>query len=55
VFEAEGEPDRCPNCKAEAGLERVIGVPVSMQLFGWLLVAVIVVSVAGGVISRIAG
>lgn len=55
VFEVEGEPERCPSCKAEAGLERVVGVPGPMRLFGFLLATVIAVSVAGGVISRIAG
>lgn len=48
VFSAEGdEPGACPNCKAEAGLEPVKGIPVAMKLFGTLLSAVLVATVAG--------
>lgn len=52
---ADSEPTACPNCGAEAGLERVHGVPPSMRMFGFLLAGVIAAAVTGGVLSRIAG
>jgi hypothetical protein len=45
----------CPNCKAEAGLEPVHGVPPPMRMFGLLLATVIVVALAGGLLTRLAG
>lgn len=55
AFEAPDDPAACPNCRAEAGIEAVHGVPVPMRLFGLLLGAVILVSAGGGVLSRLAG
>lgn len=52
--EAEGEI-ACPQCKAEAGLEPVHGVPVAMKLFGMVLAAVVVFAVGGGLVSRLWG
>jgi hypothetical protein len=46
----EGEhthPERCPNCKAEAGLEPVKPTPRPMALFGLMLGGSIVLAVAG--------
>jgi hypothetical protein len=45
----------CPRCKAEAGLERVMGVPLPMRLFGALLGTVLVAALAGGIMSRLVG
>lgn len=45
----------CPKCKAEAGLEPVKTIPPAMRAFGMLLGSVILVAVAGDVVTRIAG
>jgi hypothetical protein len=55
TISAEVEPQRCPNCNAEAGIEPEHGVPGAMKAFGLLLGIVTLVSVAGGVLSRLAG
>jgi DNA-directed RNA polymerase subunit RPC12/RpoP len=54
-FSADEDPEVCPKCGAEAGLERQKGVPVAMKLFGLLIVGVLVAAMSGGVVSRIAG
>ena len=54
-FSADADPQVCPNCGAEAGLELHKGVPVPMKLFGLLVVGVLVAAFSGGVVSRIAG
>ncbi len=50
-----GEHSACPQCKAEAGLEPVKGVPPPMRAFGTVLGVVLVVALAGDLLSRIAG
>ena len=55
AFAADTEPLKCPNCKAEAGLEPTKAVPVAMKLFGLLVVGVLVAAFSGGLISRFAG
>lgn len=52
--EGEGEL-ACPNCKAEAGLEPIHGIPFAMKLFGMVVVGVVVLALGGGVLSRLAG
>lgn len=53
---SEGQDElACPNCKAEAGLEPVHGIPFAMKLFGMLLVGVVVLALGGGLLSRLAG
>jgi hypothetical protein len=51
----EGDGEACPNCKAEAGLEPVHGVPPAMRMFGLLLGTVIVVAIGGGLLTRLTG
>lgn len=53
---AEGEsPERCTNCGAEAGLEKVKAVPVAMKVFGLVVIGSLVAAASGDVISRLAG
>ncbi|MBL8973284.1 MAG: hypothetical protein JNK56_22045 [Myxococcales bacterium] len=52
---AEGEPDHCPRCKAEAGLEPVKATPLPMMLFAAFLGTAVVASVVGGVVSVMSG
>jgi len=55
-LEEEGtEHHACPTCKAEAGLEPVTGVPPAMRMFGAVLGLVVLVAIAGDLVSRIAG
>ena len=54
--EGEGEGElACPNCKAEAGLEPIHGIPFAMKLFGMLLAGVVVLALGGGLLSRLVG
>jgi uncharacterized paraquat-inducible protein A len=55
AFEAEAEPERCPSCGAEAGLEPQHRAPMPMRLFGVWLVSAIVLAVAAGVVGRVLG
>jgi uncharacterized paraquat-inducible protein A len=55
VFEAADEPEACPRCRAEAGLEREHAVPLAVKLFGALLAGAIAASVVGGLVGRLAG
>ena len=52
---AEGAPEHCPRCKAEAGLEPVKATPLPMMLFAVFLGTAVVVSVVGGVVSVVSG
>ena len=55
VWQAEAPPPVCPNCHAEAGMERHGAVPLAMRLFsGWLLLAILV-AVSGSVFARLYG
>lgn len=49
--EGDQEPAQCPNCKAEAGLERQAGIPVPMKAFGLILGGAIVLAVVGTALS----
>jgi hypothetical protein len=56
VFSAEpGTALACPRCKAEAGLEPVLGVPLPMKLFGMILASVLVLALGGGLLGRLLG
>jgi hypothetical protein len=49
AWEPSGDPPTaCPNCKAEAGLEPVTGIPPAMRLFGLLLGGVLLLALSGG-------
>ncbi|MGH1340032.1 MAG: hypothetical protein ACRBN8_00665 [Nannocystales bacterium] len=48
-------PHRCPQCGAEAGLEKEKGIPPAMRYFGFVVVGAAVAAVSGGIISRVAG
>ncbi|MEM9461184.1 MAG: hypothetical protein AAGF11_43875 [Myxococcota bacterium] len=55
-FSADAEGGiACPNCGAEAGLERAHAVPVAMKLFGMVVAAVVVFAIGGGLVSRLWG
>lgn len=56
AFSAEaGGELACPQCKAEAGLEPVHGVPFPMKLFGMVLAGVLVLALGGGLLGRLLG
>ncbi len=50
-----GEPDHCPRCKAEAGLEPDKATPLPMMLFAAFLGTAVLASVVGGVVSVMSG
>jgi hypothetical protein len=52
--EGDSEPEACPNCGAEAGLEAEHGVPPAMRYFGLLLAFVIVTALSGAMYGRFA-
>ncbi|HET6584922.1 MAG TPA: hypothetical protein VFG69_15805 [Nannocystaceae bacterium] len=53
-FDAATEPSECPNCHAEAGLERQTGTPLAVKLFGALLACAITAALAAGLVGRFA-
>jgi len=55
AFAADEEPEACPRCHAEAGLERKVGHALPIKLFAGLLGGVMVAAVAGGLFARFAG
>ena len=55
AFDSAEEPGECPRCHAEAGLELQVAVPLAVKLFGALLACVIMASVVGGLLGRLAG
>ncbi len=48
-----GEPEHCPKCKAEAGLEPVKRTPVPMMLFAAFLATAVVATAVGGIVSMV--
>lgn len=46
------QPEACPNCGAEAGLEPEHGIPPAMRYFGFVLALVVVVALSGGLLGR---
>lgn len=52
-FEAEPAPHLvCPNCKAEAGLERVVGEPPpAVRYFGVFLLVTTILALGGALIG----
>jgi uncharacterized paraquat-inducible protein A len=55
AFDSAEEPETCPRCHAEAGLELQVAVPLAVKLFGALLACLITASLVGGLIGRLAG
>ena len=55
VIDGEGEPERCPTCKAEVGFEAAGKVPLAMKLFGMVVGAAIAASAVGGLMTRLTG
>jgi DnaJ-class molecular chaperone len=52
-FAAQDEkaPERCPTCKAEAGLEAHHETPLAMKLFGAVLGCALLASIVGTVLA----
>lgn len=48
---AEGAPEHCPRCKAEAGLEPDKRAPLAMLLFAAFLATAVLASVVGGAVA----
>ena len=55
AFDSAAEPEACPRCHAEAGLELQVAVPLPVKLFGALLACLITASLVGALFGRLAG